>query len=204
MDVLSHTTGLAFQDGVLMGTAGGFLVDWIVQRQLFTMYLNGSCIAFTPEHDLLKSIIDSSESYWPRPVRVYGYNSMDVVFGGDLFEAETNCDRALGQIASAHTNNLAFWSLVPFRDDQLPLVQPVSDPVVYDANTTYVCLVYGDMDNMYVLSFAAPHFCVSRSDSLAPRRCGCEPVVISFAVLVVIIWTRACRDVRVIQRRVSH
>ena len=69
-----------------------------------------SCVPFTTDNQLMHSIVDSSP--WPRPVRVFGYNSLDPVFGGDLFEAETDCVNVLGQVASAGSNNLAFWSQV--------------------------------------------------------------------------------------------
>ena len=89
---LNQTTSLAMQSGILLQS--GFLADYIVGERLFAQYMKYGCIPATEEHDLLKSIVDASP--WPRPVRVYGYNSMDVVFGGDFFEAETNCIDVLG------------------------------------------------------------------------------------------------------------
>jgi hypothetical protein len=55
---------------------------------------------------MMKQIVASAP--WQQPVRVYGYNSLDPVFGGDLFEAETDCINVLGQIASAGSTNLAY------------------------------------------------------------------------------------------------
>jgi len=139
---LSQTSALAMQDGNLI--ASGLLVDWIMSERLFTMYLPQSCVPLTADHGIMKAVVAAST--WPRPVRVYGYNSMIRAFGGDLFEAETNCIDVLGQVASANTNNLAFWSrLHPFTPGQQELIQPTPLPIAYESTRSYVALVYGDM-----------------------------------------------------------
>ena len=76
--VLNVTSSLAFQEPALL--AGGYLVDWIVSARLFTLYLNQSCVPGTDDHALLAGVVAAAP--WPTPVRVYGYNGMDVVFAG--------------------------------------------------------------------------------------------------------------------------
>eukprot|EP01116_Phalansterium_solitarium_P019838 TRINITY_DN5688_c0_g1_i1.p1 TRINITY_DN5688_c0_g1~~TRINITY_DN5688_c0_g1_i1.p1 ORF type:complete len:564 (+),score=183.55 TRINITY_DN5688_c0_g1_i1:211-1902(+) len=165
---LNRTSTLAMQDGKPLLT-GGFLADWIVGRRLFAMYLQQGCIPFTADNALLNSII--SQAPWPKPIRVYGYNSLDVVFGGDLFEAETDCINSMGQIASAGTNNLAFWSQV--SPPAQPLVQPVSPPVVYNKSESFIALVYGDMDNIdFVRSFGSDHMRERVARCTAMRNAG--------------------------------
>lgn len=93
-NALSKTSGLAFQDGNYLSS--GMLVDWLVQQRIFVMYIQDACIPFTQPNVLLHKIVAASP--WQRPVRVYGYNGMDVIFGGDLFEAETNCINVMGQV----------------------------------------------------------------------------------------------------------
>lgn len=176
---LSKTTSLAFQDGMLLKK--GLLVDWLVKERIFTQYLNKSCIPGSGDHAILVDMIERSP--WSRPVRVYGYNSADVIFGGDLFEAETNCMNWMGQVATAHSNNLAFWSTIaPFVDGVPqgqpggPMVQAPSPRVPYDPTRSYVALVYGDMDNIdFVQSFGRQHM-QFRADSCAKAPTPCFPL----------------------------
>ena len=151
----------------------GYLADLIVGDRLFASYLPESCIAGTADKALLRQIVDTSP--WSKPVRVYGYNSMDVVFGGDFFEAETNCINSLGQVASASSNNLGFWRLID------PIVEPVLQspfpPPIdkYDSSKTYIALVYGDMDNLdFVRSFGSDHMKL-RVALCANNSAGCFP-----------------------------
>uniref|UniRef100_A0A7S4PKQ6 GxGYxYP putative glycoside hydrolase C-terminal domain-containing protein n=1 Tax=Paramoeba aestuarina TaxID=180227 RepID=A0A7S4PKQ6_9EUKA len=161
---LPETTSLAIQSGNTI--FDGYLVDWIVKEKLFTQYLKGQCLPkITGEKSQLKQTIDDSN--WALPVRVYGYNNIDKLFGGDVFEAETDCIRSMGQIASSHTTNLAFLSQYqPFKDDVPPgeaggpMIQTPTDQTKYTYNSskTYVGLVYGDMDNLdFVQSFGSVH-----------------------------------------------
>ena len=76
------------------------------------------------------------------------------LFGGDTFEAETNCVAAhnLGQIASVGFNNMAYFSKGRHQISK-PLSQP-EDPdtdLEFDASLTYVALVIGDGDNLLFL-----------------------------------------------------
>ena len=158
---LNRTTALAFQDGSLV--AKGWLVDHLVKERIFTQYLNRSCIPGTEDHGILLGLLAAAP--WPRPVRVYGYNSADVIFGGDLFEAETDCANIMGQVATAHSDNLAFFSMLdPFIPGASqgqpggPLLQPPSPHITYDSTKAYVALVYGDMDNVdFVERFGRQH-----------------------------------------------
>ena len=164
---LNQTTSLAIQDPNLL--ISGYLIDWIVKERLFTQYLKKQCIPFTEEKQQLQDRIEQSN--WPQPVRVYGYNALDVVFGGDLFEAETDCIHKMGQIASSHTSNLAFWSTVrpfdmtsPPGSDDGPLIQTSPLPsLVYNSSKIYVTLVYGDMDNLDFVTQWAYHHMIYRS-----------------------------------------
>ncbi len=176
---LPRTTSLAFQDGALL--AKGLLVDWLVGQRIFTQYLNRSCIPGTTDHNILLGLLNAST--WSRPVRVYGYNSADVIFGGDLFEAETNCVNVMGQVATAHSNNLAFWSAVdpfvpgvPQGQPGGPLVQSPSPHIQYDPSKAYVALVYGDMDNIdFVQSFGRQHM-QERARRCSPHGANCFPL----------------------------
>ena len=147
---LNATTSLAMQSGILLQS--GFLADWIVGQRIFAQYMTNGCIPDTSNNALLKSIVATAP--WSQPVRVYGYNSMDVVFGGDLFEAETDCIDVLGQIASAHCNNFAFWSRVSPVTAPLEQAPRPAPPTAFNHSKTYIALIYGDMDNLdFVRSF---------------------------------------------------
>eukprot|EP01065_Artemidia_motanka_P037091 TRINITY_DN4530_c0_g1_i1.p1 TRINITY_DN4530_c0_g1~~TRINITY_DN4530_c0_g1_i1.p1 ORF type:complete len:530 (+),score=178.08 TRINITY_DN4530_c0_g1_i1:60-1649(+) len=130
----------------------GRLVDFIYKAQLFTLSLKNGCIPFHSEHALLKKIVASAP--WHRPTTVYGYNPKPVVFGGDFFEAETNCIDTLGQVASDGSENLAFWST--YGGVTEPLAQAAKPPTpTKQPGKSYVALVYGDMDNTaFVEGFA--------------------------------------------------
>jgi hypothetical protein len=181
---LSNTTTLAFQSGELLAT--GLLVDHLVKARVFVQYLNKSCVPFTSDHEILQALI--TKAPWERPIRVFGYNSADVIFGGDLFEAETDCVNVMGQVATAHSHNLAFWSeYLPFQPGE-SLPQSPSPPVTYNSSKTYVALVYGDMDNIdFVETFGRQHmqsrsqWCSSSSSSCFPLTWTLSPNLIRVA-----------------------
>lgn len=189
--VLNQTTSLAFQDPQLL--ISGWLADWMVAQRLFVNYLNESCVAGTADHDILAGIVSTAP--WPTPVRVYGYNSMDVAFGGDLFEAETNCINTMGQIATAQSTNLQFWSFIdpfipgaPPGSPGGPMIQPPPQSVAYNPNTTYVALVYGDMDNInFVQTFGREHMqervatCTANASACFPLTWTLSPNLLHFA-----------------------
>eukprot|EP00008_Paramoeba_atlantica_P014307 CAMPEP_0201491744 /NCGR_PEP_ID=MMETSP0151_2-20130828/31047_1 /ASSEMBLY_ACC=CAM_ASM_000257 /TAXON_ID=200890 /ORGANISM="Paramoeba atlantica, Strain 621/1 / CCAP 1560/9" /LENGTH=558 /DNA_ID=CAMNT_0047878247 /DNA_START=97 /DNA_END=1773 /DNA_ORIENTATION=- len=178
---LNSTTSLAIQSGNLL--FDGYLVDWIIKEKLFVQYLKGQCLPFENQKSQLKQTIDNSN--WLQPVRVYGYNNLDILFGGYVFEAETDCVRSMGQIASSHTTNLAFWSVyqpfvpgVPPGQNGGPMIQTPTNQtsITYNSSKTYVGLVYGDMDNLdFVQSFGAQHM-NERASMCAPNK-DCFPFI---------------------------
>jgi hypothetical protein len=151
---LNQTTSVAFQRPTDL--VQGLLVDFIVGSRLFVQYLTDGCVVGTTEHMILKDIVDNSP--WPRPIRVYGYNGLDVLFGGDLFEAETDCVNTMGQVATEQACNLQFWTGIHPVGPSETMTQRPAEPVVYNASKVYVALVYGDMDNIdFVQTFGSDH-----------------------------------------------
>ena len=126
------------------------LADFIVSQRLFNFFLAQGCIPGTPEHALMEAM--AQRGPWPRPIAVYGYDDTLPLFGGDTFEAETNCvaEHSMGQIASTGVNNLAF-----FAAHAPPLTEPLLQPpptlppgTPFNASASYVTLVVGDGDNL--------------------------------------------------------
>jgi len=158
-EFLQNTTSLAIQkiDALMSGS----LVDWIVKEKLFTTFMARECIPFTSEHKWFKKIV--SEAPWDTPVKIFGYNSEVKVFGGYVFEAETNCINTLGQVATASAHNLAFWS-GRGRIEQ-PLQVRTSQSIEYDPTKKYIALVYGDLDNISFVQGFARNNMLKRSKS---------------------------------------
>ena len=102
-----------------MGTHPPGLIEFIVKERLFNFFLVNGCIPATSEYKLETRI--SEENPWPRPVKVYGYDDSWPV-AGDLFEAETDCNRQ---------RNSAFLPLCPspLSRSPLSLLSPVSAAV---------------------------------------------------------------------------
>ena len=50
-------------------------------------------------------MMSDTETLWEKPIAVFGYNDAIDLFGGWLFEAETNCieEHNMGQVASSGT-----------------------------------------------------------------------------------------------------
>lgn len=124
------------------------LTDYIVSARLFNFFLVDGCIPGTPEHALMEEM--SQNNPWPRPIAVLGYDDTLPLFGGDTFEAETNCVKGhnMGQIASTGVNNLAYFSshAPPITT---PLLQPPPQPLQpFNASKSYVAFVVGDGDNL--------------------------------------------------------
>ncbi len=143
------------------------LVDFVFSQKLFVTFLVNGCIAPTEEHQLFEEI--ASTNPWPKPIGVYGYADYWLVFGGYLFEAQTQCvsSRNMGAIPS-NVNNLSFFS-----SRRRPITNPrelernPAEEVVYDRNDTYVAFVVGDGDNVqYILD--------ARSQWLRDRLAECE------------------------------
>ena len=141
------------------------LVDYVVSRRLFALWLNNGCLPLTAEHKLFRRIV--ADAPWPKPIAVYGYDDT-FPFGGDLFEAETTCvpEHSLGQVASL-VGGLSWWSNAE-PPVTTPLPQPPPPPpVVFNASKTYVALIVGDGDNIgFVKS--------TRRDWMEQRVARCE------------------------------
>ena len=171
---LNKTTSMAFQQS--SDVQHGYLVDWIVSQRLFAHYLSDACIPFTENNRILKNLVANAP--WQKPIRVYGYNSQDPIFGGDSFEAETNCINTMGQVATQYARNLAFLqnlypinATAPRGSTTGPFKQPQTTGKTYDPSKKYVALVYGDMDNIdFVQSFGRQHM-QYRSEQCENKKC---------------------------------
>jgi hypothetical protein len=154
MKYVNSTSSLAIQGSKDIQI--GYLVDWIVNQKLFTIYLKDMCVPFTTDNKLLKEIV--SKSNWPIPIRAYGYNFQNPIFGAFPWEAETTCISSMGQIASSASSNLAFWSQWNKFKQEEKLKQTNENEIEYNSNTTYIALVYGDLDNIdYVQNMGQQH-----------------------------------------------
>ena len=124
------------------------LTDFIVKERLFNFFLNDACIRGTDDYALTKKI--TSTVKFPKPIPVYGYNDAWPI-AGDIFEAETNCNREhdMGQIASDGLSNLAYFS----RKEAItsPVPQNPSPSIKYKSINTYVSIIIGDGDNLNFL-----------------------------------------------------
>jgi hypothetical protein len=124
------------------------LTDYIVSARLFNFFLVDGCIPGTPENSLMEEM--SQHNPWPRPIAVMGYDDTLPLFGGDTFEAETNCVKGhnMGQIASTGVNNLAYFA-AHAPPITTPLLQPPPQPYhPFNASKSYVAFVVGDGDNL--------------------------------------------------------
>ena len=110
---------------LLDGTANMGLTDFIVKERLFNFYLVQGCIPGTDEYALQSEM--ASSGVWPTPITVYGYDNTFPI-AGDLFEAETDCNREhnMGQVASSGVNNLAYFS----RKPSISTPQPQNPPTM--------------------------------------------------------------------------
>ncbi|GMH96003.1 hypothetical protein TrVE_jg11004 [Triparma verrucosa] len=126
------------------------LVDYVYKEKLFLMYLARECVPKTLEHKLFNRIV--TENNWKKPVKVYGYEDSVPVFGGDVFEAETNCasPHNLGQIATKGVNNLSYFSKKS-KQIKSPLQQNPTEDITYASTLTYVAIIIGDGDNLNIL-----------------------------------------------------
>ena len=183
---LNETTGMAklnpgysgqgcpgpscFHPNITRGPSLG-LTDYVVYAKLFNTYLTEGCLPFTPENALLKTIV--KESSWPTPVRVMGYDNTFVVEGGDFFEAETLCDLnvGMGQVASAGTANLAFYTQKgPHVTSPLPF-NP-TPATVFNKSKTYIAFVVGDGDNLdYMFGHERRDWIEERLTMCAHKKC---------------------------------
>ncbi|GMH86495.1 hypothetical protein TL16_g10565 [Triparma laevis f. inornata] len=125
---------------------------------------------------------------------VYGYDDFVPLFGGDTYEAETNCikEHNIGQVASTGVNNIQFYS--SFGAIEKPLDSNPIPTITYNASKTYVAFVVGDGDNFWHLKnnhmklflqrlqfcTADPSTCYPMSWSIAPSASQYMPDIINY------------------------
>ena len=155
----------------LTGDADLGLVDYIVKERLFNFFLSHGCLPFTKDYALMEHIATSNP--WERPLKVYGYDDTFSI-AGDLFEAETNCNREhnMGQIASDGCNNLAFYSRLSKgkKHSYIQNPNPPSYYVPFNRSKTYITFIIGDGDNVNFVKGEHFHWMQQRV-----KRCSEEP-----------------------------
>ena len=104
--------------------------------------------------------MSDTETLWEKPIAVFGYNDAIDLFGGWLFEAETNCieEHNMGQVASSGQNNFSFFNrkkiesseeLEPYLEALHQTRQDIADgTLIYDPEITYMNFIVGDGDNI--------------------------------------------------------
>ncbi|GMH92945.1 hypothetical protein TrST_g3806 [Triparma strigata] len=148
------------------------IVDFVVKSKAFSFFLPTGCVPFTEEHRLHSRFAREFSPTTSTPTAVYGYDDTVPLFGGDTYEAETNCAREhnLGQIASVSVNNLNFYSQNPVTPEN-PLKVNAPPDVVYDATKKYVAIIIGDGDNLYFLKNRNRGWVNERIDKCNTRSC---------------------------------
>ena len=102
----------------------------------------------------------SADTPWKKPVEVYGYNDAVNIFGGSVFEAETNCiqEHNMGQVPSSGQNNFSFFNrknsiqspndLNKYLESLMKTREDIAQgTLVYDPSITYMSFIVGDGDN---------------------------------------------------------
>mmetsp|Transcript_32747 Transcript_32747/g.86578 ORF Transcript_32747/g.86578 Transcript_32747/m.86578 type:complete len:420 (-) Transcript_32747:216-1475(-) len=166
---------------LLDGTANMGLTDFIVKERLFNFYLVQGCIPGTDEYALQSEM--ASSGVWPTPITVYGYdNSFPIA--GDLFEAETDCNREhnMGQVASSGVNNLAYFSRKPSISTPQPQNPPtMASDAAYDPSKTYFSIVIGDGDNLAFVKGSRRSWMLERQSKCAADPDACFPLLWSLS-----------------------
>ncbi len=164
------------------------LVDYIVKTKSFSFFLPHGCVPLTDDHDLHGRILEAY-STGPSPVAVLGYDDTIPMFGGDTFEAETNClsTHKMGQVASVTFNNLGV-----FETQEIDLTPVAPMDITYDQKKKYVAFIVGDGDNLYFLKSRNKDWVDKRVDYCKMR--SCFPLT----------WTMSPRAVELIPGIVSH
>ena len=147
------------------------LVDYLVYAKMFNLYLTQGCLPFSKEHKLFKQIV--KDSPWPKPVKVMGYDNTFVVSGGDFFEAETLCDLdvGMGQVASAGTINLAYWTQA--KPVTTPLPFNPTPTTIYNSSKTYIAFLVGDGDNLDYLQ-SSRRIWIAERLQMCQKTNGCQ------------------------------
>ncbi|GMI41797.1 hypothetical protein TrCOL_g3700 [Triparma columacea] len=113
------------------------IIDYAVSNSIFTFFLPLGCVPFTSDHAVHERVVQtfSSSNNSGMPITVYGYDNTVPIFGGDTYEAETNCVREhnMGQVAS-HLPNVGFkdgasWGLTRCKIPAFPL--PLLSPTLH-------------------------------------------------------------------------
>jgi len=149
--------------------------DYVVKEKLFAFFLNYGCDPLTREHRLVEHI--QGNNPWPKPITVYGYDDT-LAIAGDLYEAETNCDRGhrnSGHVAT-QVNNLAYFSRKPSISE--PLLQPTADTLTapFNSSKTYVSIIVGDGDNVDFIKGSRSKWMTDRVNSCEADPSGCFPL----------------------------
>jgi hypothetical protein len=144
----------------LVGDPDVGLADFIIKERIFNFFLWSGCVPSTKQHKLMREMMNDETTSWNKPVEVYGYNNAVVLFGGDLFEAETNCikEHNMGQIASSGVNNYSFFNkkssietpedLEKYLAVLLKTRKEIEEgTLIFDPAKTYITFVVGDGDN---------------------------------------------------------
>lgn len=137
------------------------LADFIIKERIFNFFLWTGCVPATEQHELMRKMMSDANTPWKKPIEVYGYNDAIVLFGGYLFEAETNCikEHNMGQVASSDQNNFSFFNrkdsiqspgdLEKYSEALLNTRQEIVDgKIIYDPTKTYITFIVGDGDNL--------------------------------------------------------
>ncbi|GMH49424.1 hypothetical protein TL16_g00512 [Triparma laevis f. inornata] len=162
----------------LTGEPNVMAVDFIVKEKLFCFFMTENCVPHTKEHALMEEMVNSNP--WPTPIPVYGYDDSIQFFGGQAYEAETNCvaEHNLGQIASSGTANLAWHGNRKPLEEKLQQPDNLHDGLVYDPEKTYVTFVVGDGDNLNVMIGRNLPWVLARQKKCGGMKRGtCYPLV---------------------------
>ncbi|MCK6530051.1 hypothetical protein L6R50_21680 [Myxococcota bacterium] len=184
---LSQTTGLAMlnpgfnrdpddlADPDIDDDMSVALIDLVFSRRLFVVFLINGCTDGHPEEILLTRIV--SESGWPTPVGVYGYNDSWLV-GGYLWEAQTRClDTANMGAIPTRTTNLSFFDTrrpAITEPEELAAIEP--ERIAYDPDKTYVAFVVGDGDNVRYIMSTRRDWLTQRLDACGDAATPCPPL----------------------------
>ncbi|GMH53917.1 hypothetical protein TrRE_jg1496, partial [Triparma retinervis] len=148
------------------------IIDYAVSNNIFNFFLPLGCVPFTTDHSVHERVVKtfSSSSAASLPITVYGYDNTVPIFGGDTYEAETNCvkEHNMGQVAS-HIPNVGFKDGEEPKAE-LPFVPKDREEVKYDPAKTYVSIAVGDGDNLWHLKYSHHKYMDQRAE-----KCEAEP-----------------------------
>ncbi|GMH88571.1 hypothetical protein TrST_g11200 [Triparma strigata] len=157
-------------------------VDFIVKNKLFCFFMVKNCVPLTKEHALMEEMVNNNP--WPSPIPVYGYDDSIQFFGGQAYEAETNCvaEHNLGQIASSGTANLAWHGNRDPLTENMKQPENLHDGLEYDPEKNYVTFVVGDGDNLNVLVGRNLPWILARQKKCGGSKRGtCYPLLWTFS-----------------------